>query len=150
MSQTDTAPERLRPVVAVLGWGGILPFLTLPLMAIRETSRQLETLFITYGLLILAFLCGTLWLRQFIQTDASIWRLIASNLILLAAWPAVLLPLPAATGLLAAGFLVHLVIDAPSQQTTLPAWYGRLRWQLSSVVATLLAMTALVGVIRDF
>jgi len=150
MSHENTAPDQLKPVVEGLGWGGILPFLMLPLAAIFDAPQALETLLITYGLLILAFLCGTLWMAQILQAGASAWRILASNLIILAAWPAVLLPLYVAALLLAAGFTVHLFLDAPWRNQTFPAWYRTLRFRLSSVVTGLLLATALAGAMSEF
>lgn len=148
MSHQYATPDRLRPIVEGLGWGGILPFLVLPLLPIIDLPALLTPLLITYGLLILAFLCGTLWMEAVLGLRASARRVVASNLILLAAWPAILLPLPGAASLLALGFAVHLAIDAPWKQTTFPDWYGRLRLRLSSAATALLVITALLGAFR--
>jgi hypothetical protein len=147
MSHPPEAVDRLRPVVAGLGWGGILPFLLLPVIAVVDLPLPLTTLLITYALLILSFLCGTLWMEEIVLPEARAGRVILSNLILLAAWPAILLPLTTAAALLALGFGVHLMVDAPWRTRGLPSWYGRLRLRLSSLATGLLVVTALLGVV---
>jgi len=145
MSHQHATPDRLRPIVEGLGWGGILPFLMLPLVSIIALPAQLTPLLIAYCLLILSFLCGTLWMEAILGHRATTWRVLASNLILLGAWPAILLPLPGAASLLALGFAVHLWLDAPWQQTIHAPWYRRLRLRLSSLATALLVITALLG-----
>jgi len=147
MSRQHSPHERFKPIVTSLGWGGVAPFVLLLLSTLLDAPPQLETLLITYGLLILAFLCGTLWMEQILSTPPEARQLIASNLVVLVAWPAVLLPPPAATALLAAGFVLHLGLDTPWKKPNLPAWYARLRLHLSVVVTALLVLATLVGAI---
>jgi hypothetical protein len=150
MSEQVGAFEPRRSIVEGLGWGGILPFLILPLASGFGLGSTLETLLVTYGLLILAFLCGTMWMEQLLGPAPSNGRIIASNVILLAAWPAVVLPLSGATSLLAVAFLAHLLLDRPWAKASLPPWYGLLRLRLSLVVITVLVATLLVQVADVF
>lgn len=148
MSEKDKALEPSKPVVEGLGWGGILPFLLLPVAAAVQVDPALETLLIAYGLLILAFLCGTLWMEQLLGPERSTAKVLASNLILLAAWPAIVLPLAWASALMSAGFAVHLLLDAPWRASALIGWYRRLRLRLSLVVISTLVVTLSVQIVH--
>ncbi|WP_135382536.1 DUF3429 domain-containing protein [Vibrio tasmaniensis] len=85
-----------RNTMAKLGYMGLIPFLFGLLLSL--TDRQFfslsgETLFITYSVVILSFLSGILWgngIENF-ESQSSNKALILSNVIVLAAWLAVLL-----------------------------------------------------------
>ncbi|MEN1728118.1 MAG: DUF3429 domain-containing protein, partial [Pseudomonadota bacterium] len=86
-----------------------------------------------------------LWMKQLLSDAPSSNALLASNLILLGTWPAILLPTHWASLLMAAGFTLHLLIDPPWAQGRLPKWYRRLRLILSTSAIALLTLTALIG-----
>mgnify|MGYP001035666905 CR=1 FL=1 len=133
-----------------LGWAGVLPFLALPTNFLIDQPGWLDSLLISYGLIILAFLCGTLWMRALNAAKARSCKLVASNLIVLFAWPAILLPIHFAALLLALAFLAHLLIDAPWRLNADHAWYGQLRLRLSITVISILLLTAFVGIVHGF
>jgi hypothetical protein len=128
-----------------LGWAGLIPFCALPILQFLPAPGWTSTLLISYAMLILAFLCGTLWLHQLRSPSPSPARLLASNCILLAIWPAILLPHAWAAGLLAVGFGAHLAVEPPWTLRDLPAWYRRMRLSLSTLAIVLLSLTSLIG-----
>ncbi|EAP95382.1 MULTISPECIES: DUF3429 domain-containing protein [Vibrio] len=85
-----------RNTMAKLGYMGLIPFLFGLLLSLTESqffSLSGETLFITYSVVILSFLSGILWgngIENF-ESQSSNKALILSNVIVLAAWLAVLL-----------------------------------------------------------
>ncbi|UPR30746.1 DUF3429 domain-containing protein [Vibrio crassostreae] len=82
--------------MAKLGYMGLIPFLFGLLLSLTDSkffSLSGETLFITYSVVILSFLSGILWgngIENF-ESQSSNKALILSNVIVLAAWLAVLL-----------------------------------------------------------
>lgn len=85
-----------RNTIAKLGYMGLIPFLFGLLLSLTDSqffSLSGETLFITYSVVILSFLSGILWgngIENF-ESQSSNKALILSNVIVLAAWLAVLL-----------------------------------------------------------
>ncbi len=96
MKAAHMATTQTRNTMAKLGYMGLVPFLFGLLLSL--TNSQLiglsgETLFITYSAVILSFLSGILWgngIENF-ESQSSNKALILSNVIVLAAWLAVLL-----------------------------------------------------------
>ncbi|RIH73817.1 hypothetical protein BJG01_13170 [Vibrio splendidus] len=85
-----------RNTMAKLGYMGLIPFLFGLLLSLTDSqlfSFSGESLFITYSVVILSFLSGILWgngIENF-ESQSSNKALILSNVIVLAAWLAVLL-----------------------------------------------------------
>ncbi|MEZ8931064.1 MULTISPECIES: DUF3429 domain-containing protein [unclassified Vibrio] len=85
-----------RNTMAKLGYMGLIPFLFGLLLSLTDSqffSLSGETFFITYSVVILSFLSGILWgngIENF-ESQSSNKALILSNIIVLAAWLAVLL-----------------------------------------------------------
>ncbi len=85
-----------RNTMVKLGYMGLIPFLFGLLLSLTDSqffSLSGETLFITYSVVILSFLSGILWgngIENF-ESQSSNKALILSNVIVLAAWLAVLL-----------------------------------------------------------
>ncbi|MCF7503617.1 DUF3429 domain-containing protein [Vibrio sp. L3-7] len=90
------ATTQTRNTMAKLGYMGLIPFLFGLLLSLTESQflgLSGETLFITYSVVILSFLSGILWgngIENF-ESQSSNKALILSNVIVLAAWVAVLL-----------------------------------------------------------
>ncbi|OQQ10641.1 hypothetical protein BK411_02555 [Vibrio splendidus] len=85
-----------RNTMAKLGYMGLIPFLFGLLLSLTDSqvfSLSGETLFITYSVVILSFLSGILWGNgiEHFESQSSNKALILSNVIVLAAWLAVLL-----------------------------------------------------------
>lgn len=130
----------------LLGWGGVIPFIAMPVLAWSSGPDWLETLLLAYGAVIAAFMAGSLWARHILVEASTARMLLASNALALAAWPVVLMPLALGAGWLALIFAVHLVLDQPWRSHGLPGWYRRLRLALSISVLVLLVLAALIGV----
>lgn len=90
------AITQTRNTMAKLGYMGLIPFLFGLLLSLTDSQflgLSGETLFITYSVVILSFLSGILWgngIENF-ESQSSNKALILSNVIVLAAWLAVLL-----------------------------------------------------------
>ena len=134
----------------LLGWGGVAPFLAWPVIVTVGAPDWLILLVKTYAIVILAFMAGTLWMRQIGDHEIRSSRLFISNGLALLAWPAILLPGNWAAAWLAILFAAHLVVDQPWRPNGLPGWYRRLRAGLSSSVITLLTLAAVIGFGRGF
>ncbi|MEZ9392646.1 DUF3429 domain-containing protein [Vibrio sp. J383] len=90
------ATTQTRNTMAKLGYMGLIPFLFGLLLSLTDSQflgLSGETLFITYSVVILSFLSGILWgngIENF-ESQSSNKALILSNVVVLAAWVAVLL-----------------------------------------------------------
>ncbi|MFA0016637.1 DUF3429 domain-containing protein [Vibrio lentus] len=90
------ATTQTRNTMAKLGYMGLIPFLFGLLLSLTDSQflgLSGETLFITYSVVILSFLSGILWgngIENF-ENQTSNKALILSNVIVLAAWLAMLL-----------------------------------------------------------
>ncbi|NKI35686.1 DUF3429 domain-containing protein [Wenzhouxiangella sp. XN79A] len=129
----------------VLGAAGVAPFVALLVVVALGGPAWIIDLLRGYALLILAFLCGSLWADALNRPADGPAPLILSNLIVLAALVALLLPLGWAFAWLAALFALHALTEWRWTRAGQPGWYRRLRWMLSIAVTVLLAATAAVA-----
>ncbi|NDY96468.1 DUF3429 family protein [Wenzhouxiangella limi] len=129
-----------------LTWSGVIPFAALALVSMIETPPWLELLLVGYATLILSFLAGTLWARHLLGERTRPRLLVASNALVLLAWPALLMPIAWASLWLAALFGIHLLLDEPWKGYRMPGWYRRLRLAVSAVAIALLVIGGLIGV----
>jgi hypothetical protein len=128
-----------RHVARVLGWAGLLPFAALALCAFIGVPGWIDRLLVGYAVAILCFLCGSLWMSA-LERRAAPQALVASNLIVLAALPALVLPLAWATPWLALLFAAHFVAEWRWVASDHPGWYRRLRAMLSGIGIVLLVV----------
>lgn len=138
---TDNTQKTAR----MLGWAGMIPFAALALAALIGAPAPVEKLLVGYAVSILAFLNGSLWAGAMQRGADAPAPLIASNLLLLAALPALMMPLSAAAGWLAALFGLHLVADWRWVLAGHPGWYRRMRLMLSGGAIALLLIAAMAG-----
>lgn len=135
--------------VALLGYGGLLPFAGLALLARLDPHHaDLWARALTgYGAVILSFVGALHWgvamtsagLDPARRRRAFAWSVVPSLL----AWPATVLPVVAASLVLVAGFALHLVQDRRlARPAGLPAWYLPLRLRLSLVAGACLLANA--------
>ncbi|MDZ7828624.1 MAG: DUF3429 domain-containing protein [Halofilum sp. (in: g-proteobacteria)] len=124
--------------IVLLGYGGLVPFAAsaigtwLPVAWAPTASFA----FMSYSAAILAFLGGLQWgIALQPGVDRLAERVIVGVLPALVA--ALALPIGVRWGapLLLAGFLVLLAWDLHRNRAVMPAWYPRLRWQLTAGVA---------------
>lgn len=146
-----TAPldPHLPRSAAWLGYGGLLPFIGLALVAWVDRHHGLvwADALVAYGAVILSFVGALHWgfamglpgMPQALRRNAFVWSVIPP----LIAWPAVMLEPRLGAPLLIIGFLAHLWQDHRlSGQVRLPDWYLPLRRQLSSIASVSLALGA--------
>lgn len=129
-----------------LTWSGVIPFAGLAGASMLVTPHWIDQLLVAYAALILAFMAGTLWTRHLLGTRTRPRLLIASNVLVLLAWPAVLMPTSWACLWLASLFGLHLLLDEPWRGYGMPGWYRRLRLAVSCVAIGLLLIGGLIGV----
>jgi len=129
-----------------LTWSGVIPIAALAVANLLPFPDFVNLLLVVYPALILSFLAGTLWARHLLGERTHPKLLIASNVLVLAAWPSVLMPLSWATLWLGALFGLHLILDEPWRGYGMPGWYRRLRISVSSVAIALLLIGGMIGV----
>jgi len=142
-----------RKTAQTLGALGVLPFLVLAGLAAWDGPRWLEQALIVYAALILSFMAGILWAERIHGVRSSPRNkeaLIASNGLVLTAWPSAWLPVTWACLWLAILFLVHLWMDAPWRTDSGPGWYRSMRLMISGVVIAILALGGLIGLGLSF
>lgn len=148
MSETLNAT---RPASAAwLGYGGLLPFVTLAALLAVDTSRHAlwSQALIAYGAVILSFVGALHWAFAMVLPGLGSTqqrnRLAWSTVPALLAWPALLLPAPWAAALLVLGFVAHYWQDRElAACSALPGWYMPLRLQLTTVACMALATATL-------
>jgi len=133
-----TPPRR----VALLGYGGLLPFVLLALASAVDPHHAPvwgDALF-GYGAIILSFVGALHWglamshpeMSEHQRSAAFLWSIVPALL----AWPSLFLPPMLATPVLVAGFAAHYGMDRHlARQVGLPGWYLPLRLRLSSVAS---------------
>ena len=143
--------------VALLGYGGLLPFVALALLVWLDPARTASLWWpalLAYGAVILSFVGALHWgfaialpgLDAASRQGLYVWSVVPA----LVAWPALLWAAPGAAVLLVAGFALHWLQDrrlvAQGAATALPAWYLPLRTQLTLVASvSLLAGAGVVA-----
>jgi hypothetical protein len=112
-------------------------------------SEQAVLALAAYGAVIISFLGGIHWgmaiadLRGSQTVSTFNRRLGISVIPALAGWGALFLPPPYGFLILAAAFVSILFFDVQAtRKSEAPAWYPRLRWPLTAVVATSLLLGA--------
>ena len=139
-SPIDSFKTIIPPIVAWLGYGGLLPFVVLAVAVwvdISHSSLWRDAL-VGYGAVILSFVGALHWGFAMSQSDMTtnqrthsfVWSVVPSLL----AWVALLMTPKYAVMLLVAGFLIHFWQDRRLVQlVNLPAWYLPLRLKLTLV-----------------
>lgn len=144
---TSIGPAGMK-TARTLGYLGIVPFVALAGLAALQGPDWLEVALIAYGALILAFMSGTLWAGLIFgqrPSHRTQLGLVASNVLVLMAWPSVLMPTAWACLWLAGLFAAHLWLDAPWRSFAGPSWYRHMRLTISLAVILVLSLGGLVG-----
>jgi uncharacterized membrane protein len=136
--------------VALLGYGGLLPFVGLLLLILFSAHYRpfLTQALVAYGAVILSFVGALHWgfamTLQDLHADQCRERFIWSVIPALIAWPALLLPAPLGLLLLIFGFVAHYWQDRRLvKAATLPAWYLPMRLRLTLVASLCLLLSAI-------
>jgi len=156
MQRLSEAP----PLVLILGFGGLLPFLAgaIGVMAGGQAALQAATALPVYSAVILSFLAGGRWASELvIRSDKprsgvmmlSILLSLAGGIaVVIQVWNRPGLPLDlelTGWGILIAGFVVQFLWDRTAiRGATFPGWYMPLRFILTAVVVLCLGLTAFV------
>ena len=156
MQRLSEAP----PLVLILGFGGLLPFLAgaIGVMVGGQAALQAATALPVYAAVILSFLAGGRWTSELVIRSDSPRSgvMLLSILLSLTGWIAVViqvwnrpgLPLDlelTGWGLLMAGFIIQFLWDRSAiRGATFPGWYMPLRFILTAVAVLCLALTAFV------
>jgi hypothetical protein len=137
-------------LVALLGYGGLIPFIALALanMALPSASAQWSHWLLAYGAVILSFVGALHWAFAMTLKDLGLkargQRFVWSVVPALIGFAALVLPVPLGFTLLVVGFALAYWQDALlANQVMLAPWYPRLRARLS-VVASICLLTGLV------
>lgn len=131
--------------VAVLGYGGLVPFVGLALLVGADPGRAAVwgRALVGYGAVILSFVGALHWGFAMTAADiepaqrrrAFVWSVVPALL----AWPATVVGTSAAALILVAGFALHYAEDRRlAGVAALPAWYLPLRWRLTLVACVCL------------
>jgi hypothetical protein len=126
-------------VVALLGYGGLLPFLVALSAIAMDPVHGVVWLALqqAYGAVILSFVGALHWgiamtsvqLSDSQRTRAYLWSVVPALL----AWPALMVTGLLASGLLVVGFTLHYFQDSRLvTKVELPAWYLPLRGRLTA------------------
>ena len=134
-----------KQVARVLGWAGLVPFAVLAWISYLGVPDWIDILLVGYAVAILGFLAGTLWAGALAGESERTEALVASNVIVLAALPALVLPVAWACGLLAVLFAAELVAEWRWTRRGQAGWYQRLRATLSMIAVALLVIGALAA-----
>jgi hypothetical protein len=152
MLMTRPVPKPIPPLVPWLGYGGLIPFVTLSMAVFLDGARATfwERALVGYGALILAFVGALHWgfamtLTELPEPDREgrfLWSVVPALL----AWPALLLPSRTGALLLVAGFLLHFAQDRMLAATvSLPGWYLPLRIRLTAIACLALLAPVFAG-----
>jgi uncharacterized membrane protein len=136
--------------VALLGYGGLLPFVGLLLLILFSAQYRpfLTQALVAYSAVILSFVGALHWgfamTLQDLHADQCRERFIWSVIPALIAWPALLLPAPLGLLLMILGFVAHYWQDRRMvKAATLPAWYLPMRLRLTLVASLCLLLSAI-------
>jgi hypothetical protein len=132
-------------VTRILGWSGLIPFAALALAAWIGTPDWVDRVLIGYAVAILSFVCGSLWMAALQAESERPEALVASNAIVLAALPALVLPLAWGAPWLAVLFAAQFVAELRWVGRAHAGWYRRLRTMLTSVGVVLLVLAGLAS-----
>lgn len=143
--------------VALLGYGGLLPFGALALLLVLDAGRSALwwPALLAYGAVILSFVGALHWgfamamptLGAAQRKGLWAWSVVPA----LVAWPALLWAGPGAAVLLVAGFVAHCAQDrrlVAQVGAALPAWYLPLRTRLTLVASLCLLAGAAAMLVR--
>lgn len=131
-----------------LGWAGVIPFATLAALVIAGGGGGIDAPtvlrgLISYGAIILSFMGGVQWGLELTREGGNGLGFLNSVVPALAAFAVTFVDPVAALAILAAGFVLLLFYDLRRIRAGVgPAWYGRLRVQLSTAVVVCLTAAA--------
>jgi len=133
MSET----QRIPPIAAALGYGGLLPFAAAALACWLggDAADFAGWVLRGYSCAILAFLGGVPWGLALASGEGSTGERLSVGVVpALVAWIALLLPVASALGVLVVAFAAVYGWDELRNLSDTPAWFRRLRRHLTAGV----------------
>nr|WP_225780394.1 DUF3429 domain-containing protein [Pseudomonas sp. Marseille-Q3773] len=133
---------------ALLGYGGLLPFVGLMLLVVfsPEYRSVWAMMLVNYGAVILSFVGALHWgfamALPELAAEQRRKRLLWSVVPALLGWVSTLLPVSLGCLLLLGGFALHYWQDRKLQQVV-PGWYLPMRLQLTTVASICLLLGAM-------
>lgn len=151
---TDKNSISLPRTVAWLGYGGLIPFITLTPASLLDPHHGVvwSNALYVYGAIILSFIGALHWglamtLPELTEQQRSAW-FSWSVVPALIAWLATLISPPLAAPLLVIGFIAHYQQDRRLvRQAKLPGWYLPLRLHLTTVAVVCLVVGIYASII---
>jgi hypothetical protein len=148
----QTISLKMPPVVAWLGYGGLVPFVVLAAASVLDPghSAYWSDALVAYGAVILSFVGALHWGFAMSLADLSnderrrrfLWSVVPA----LMAWPAMLLGTSLAALVLVAGFVAHYLHDRHlGASAFLPRWYLPLRFRLTVVACGSLSIAGFLA-----
>ena len=132
------------PLTLAWGWAGVVPFTLLCWASLQSDpglSGVAATTLVPYGAIILTFMGGIHWGLAIDRVEHAGKLFNTGILPSLFAVAAIVLPYKIALFVLVLGFIGLLVFDLRLVHLNIaPAWYGRLRQQLTAVVVACLVV----------
>ena len=141
-----TRESRLKPVIYLLGYMGLVPFVTLTISIGLNAGifKQPHFMMISYAAVILTFMGAIYWgTAMSMGESCSMLQLLISIVIALLGWTALLLPTHNAYQLLLITFIALCVADhylLPVRRY--PRWYMNMRVVLTTIVVLCLTISA--------
>ena len=131
------------------GWAGVVPFILLSWASVQSDlglAGFATTTLVPYGAIILTFMGGIHWGLAMDRGEHAGKLFNTGILPSLLAVAAIVLPYRSALFVLVLGFIGLLVLDRRLvRESIVPAWYGRLRLQLTAAVVTCLGVAGLAA-----
>lgn len=153
----NDVPDRIPKPALVLGIGGLIPFVVIPLIAalggdgeLPADIRAYVSIFSMklYAAAILSFMGGVQWglAMRTPHAGGGSWRRYGMSVLpALVAWAALLLAQRDGLALLGAGFVLLLIYDLWTiRKGEAPGWYERLRLGLTTVVICSITATLMI------
>lgn len=142
---------RLPPLLYVLGYAGLLPFVAGPLwlsLAPNSAPLWLDQAWLLYAALIAAFMAGSFWGLALIvvENPAGKWGLLLSAALLVLSWFSILLPFGPSLAALTLVFLLLAAAEIWRERVLDPvSSYFRLRMALTIGVLVCVAWRYQLG-----
>ena len=142
---------RLPPMVYLLGYAGLIPFLLGPawlMLAPQSAPPWLDRLWLLYAGLIAAFMAGTFWGMALLVVEGPAGKLgmAISGLLMLLAWGALALPFRQSLFALAGVFVLLVLAEIWRERTIDPlSGYFTLRATLTVGVLATIAWRVALG-----
>lgn len=130
----------------ILTYSGSIPFLLLTYLIFLKDNYfftiDISLILISYGAIILSFICGMHFSYAILQDKISNKLLILSNLLALISWLCLLINFKLSLMLIIIGYISNLIIDFISYKNLIiKKWFFNLRLRISLIVISCLVLS---------